>query len=730
MSTTTVPSMGTPPSSTTTTTTTTVANLVPPEEQPAPPLLTPVPQSPTDKSADEDKTPALRKEDDDDDCDSAEKITPERRTTRSKVAEEKKAKAATKKSMANRPRPANRREKVAVESPWKECHVHRPSLEELQSQSFSDYVRHTVLRAATLYEEDEQDESETNNNSRNNQSRSEAPKRRRPPTTSAFESDDVYVPLPLSQGIAKVSLPDGFWKEEGIAKDRTARGPQWQKGTPLGDYDIGSPIQQNIRGLAGVYEYTFTEQRPLTLSEFRDKADAYRKEQVGCAVDEFDTETKETTDSQQQQTLETEETNGNNGDEGPKVNKFKDRMAYLERLFWKRLGPTMPPAWYGADQEGTLFGDDEASGWSIANLDSCLHVLSYVPGVTSPYLYLGMWASVFCCHTEDMNLLSINYLHAGAPKVWYAVAPGKDSERLDAFATFQFGSMAKMCKEFLRHKRCLMSPHVLHKAGIPFTTVVQQPGEAVITFPGGYHFGFNAGFNVAEATNFGVPEWIPFGERANVCLCRPDSVRIDMRQFIRLLKRYEADQKGRRRGARLTWKQWREKEEEKKKKEMGISSSEEDSDSAEDSEDERENRAKRTKLSGQQRRKEFWVEVMKPLTTTAPKSAKKDTKKGKGRKGHTKVREEPEIWHLAQPVRRKDLVPDTRVLVILPARRNYQDVAISEVEDDGIDSDEEDEQCFAGYIRYVLHRGLVNLSSCTTLSLICSLATVFVFLER
>jgi jumonji domain-containing protein 2 len=164
----------------------------------------------------------------------------------------------------------------------------------------------------------------------------------------------------------------------------------------------------------------------------------------------------------------------------------------------------MPPAWYGADEEGSLFGDDPASGWSLANLDSCLHVLSHVPGVTSPYLYCGMWASVFCAHTEDMNLLSVNYLHAGAPKVWYAVAPGPDAARLESLTAFHYAHEDKLCKQFLRHKMSLLSPIVLRKAGIPFTTVVQRPGEAVITFPGGYHFGFNSGFNVAEATNFGT----------------------------------------------------------------------------------------------------------------------------------------------------------------------------------------------------------------------------------
>ena len=56
-----------------------------------------------------------------------------------------------------------------------------------------------------------------------------------------------------------------------------------------------------------------------------------------------------------------------------------------------------------------------------------------------------------------------------------------------------------------------------------------------------YHFGFNTGFNCAESTNFAVPEWIPYGNKANVCMCHPHSVRIDMKRFQYLLDQYEND---------------------------------------------------------------------------------------------------------------------------------------------------------------------------------------------
>lgn len=67
----------------------------------------------------------------------------------------------------------------------------------------------------------------------------------------------------------------------------------------------------------------------------------------------------------------------------------------------------------------------------------------------------------------------------------------------------------------------------------------------VITFPGCYHFGFNTGFNVAESTNFAIPEWVPQGEEAGVCMCHPHSVRIQMKRLKDLLDSYESDMRSR-----------------------------------------------------------------------------------------------------------------------------------------------------------------------------------------
>lgn len=204
-----------------------------------------------------------------------------------------------------------------------------------------------------------------------------------------------------------------------------------------------------------------------------------------------------------------------------------------DRAFWRSLGVSKTSAQYGADQSGSLFGRDPSAGkWNLNSLDSVL-ALGLPPGlggVTSPMLYFGQWRSLFAWHTEDMDLNSVNYLHFGAPKIWYAVAP-QDAPRVEALARTSFGEESNKCSEFMRHKNILISPKQLTKAGIPYARAVQREREFMITFPRSYHSGFNCGWNCAESVNFATPRWVPFGRTATHCKCESYTLRIDMDVF-------------------------------------------------------------------------------------------------------------------------------------------------------------------------------------------------------
>ncbi|KAJ6452291.1 JmjC-domain-containing protein [Mycena sanguinolenta] len=207
--------------------------------------------------------------------------------------------------------------------------------------------------------------------------------------------------------------------------------------------------------------------------------------------------------------------------------------AKLERTYWRNCG-LGKPAWYGADTMGSLFLPATTS-WNVASLPSTLSRLlpssTGLPGVNTPYLYFGMWRATFAWHVEDMDLFSINYIHFGAPKFWYAVPQGRAGALEDTMRGY-FPKDTSQCPQFLRHKSFLASPTLLAQSAVRPNHLVQHAGEFVITYPRGYHAGFNLGLNCAESVNFALDSWLDEGRKAAVCKCVDFSVRIDVDQLL------------------------------------------------------------------------------------------------------------------------------------------------------------------------------------------------------
>nr|XP_015201274.1 PREDICTED: lysine-specific demethylase 4C isoform X2 [Lepisosteus oculatus] len=317
------------------------------------------------------------------------------------------------------------------------------------------------------------------------------------PTMEEFKDFNKYLVSMESQGahragLAKVIPPKG-WKPRRSYDD-------------IDDLVIQAPIQQMVAGQSGLFTQYNIQKKPLSVQEFRRLANS----------DKYCT---------------------------PRYLNYED----LERKYWKNLTFVSPI--YGADVNGSLY-DEDVEEWNIAHLNSILDIIEEdcgvsIQGVNTPYLYFGMWKTSFSWHTEDMDLYSINYLHFGEPKSWYAVPP-EHGKRLERLAAGFFPNSFKSCDAFLRHKMTLISPSILKKYGIPFDKITQEAGEFMITFPYGYHAGFNHGFNCAESTNFASVRWIDYGKIAKQCTCSKDMVKISMDPFVRRFQpdRYQVWKQG------------------------------------------------------------------------------------------------------------------------------------------------------------------------------------------
>ncbi|XP_023420360.2 lysine-specific demethylase 4D [Cavia porcellus] len=317
------------------------------------------------------------------------------------------------------------------------------------------------------------------------------------PTKEEFNDFDKYIAYMESQGAHRAGLAKVIPPKEWRARESYDN---------ISDLLIATPLQQVVSGQAGVFTQYHKRKKPMTVGEYKHLANSKKYQ-------------------------------------APPHRNFQE----LERKYWKNRLYDSPI--YGADISGSLF-DENTKQWNLGCLGTIQDLLEQecgvvIQGVNTPYLYFGMWKTTFAWHTEDMDLYSINYLHFGEPKTWYAVPP-EHGKRLERLARELFPGSSRVCGAFLRHKVALISPTVLRNNGIPFSCMTQEAGEFMVTFPYGYHAGFNHGFNCAEAINFATPRWIDYGKVASQCSCGEARVSFSMDAFVRILQpeRYELWKRG------------------------------------------------------------------------------------------------------------------------------------------------------------------------------------------
>lgn len=206
-----------------------------------------------------------------------------------------------------------------------------------------------------------------------------------------------------------------------------------------------------------------------------------------------------------------------------------DNEDLVEREFWRLVHSAKErvDVEYGADVHSTTHGHASPSmecepldvysrsGWNLNNLpllgESLLrYIRSDISGMTVPWIYLGMMFSAFCWHNEDHYTYSINYQHWGATKTWYGV-PGSDAGKFEAAMRKIAPELFAASPDLLLQLVTMMSPALAKKEGVRMYACNQRPNEFVVTFPKAYHSGFNHGFNLNEAVNFALPDWVMDG---------------------------------------------------------------------------------------------------------------------------------------------------------------------------------------------------------------------------
>jgi len=114
-------------------------------------------------------------------------------------------------------------------------------------------------------------------------------------------------------------------------------------------------------------------------------------------------------------------------------------------------------------------------------------------------------------------------------RYWYGFL-AQDSERIMELLKKIYKEQYIECPQAQRHKSFLIDPRELikHLPDLKIWRVKHEPGYYVITGPGVFHEGFNSGYNMAEAVNFGIQRWLKYFKNARCCFCLENGCKENM----------------------------------------------------------------------------------------------------------------------------------------------------------------------------------------------------------
>uniref|UniRef100_A0A674C9B7 Protein Jumonji n=1 Tax=Salmo trutta TaxID=8032 RepID=A0A674C9B7_SALTR len=155
-------------------------------------------------------------------------------------------------------------------------------------------------------------------------------------------------------------------------------------------------------------------------------------------------------------------------------------------------------------------------GWNLTvlpnNSGSILRHLGAVPGVTIPWLNIGMVFSTSCWSRDHHRLPYIDYLHTGADCIWYCI-PAEEKVKLDKVVHTLLHANGTPGLEMLENN-IMISPEVLCRAGVKVHRTVQQSGQFVVCFPAAFVSKVCCGYSVSETVHFATPQWLNTGYQA------------------------------------------------------------------------------------------------------------------------------------------------------------------------------------------------------------------------